>query len=86
MKNKINPLVSLLLAILMLIGALPVGAVAFTGRAVDYRGSMSEDENGVLVYNELADYRVKSAKNTVLKLRSCCLQLRICATGNATSM
>ncbi|MBQ7380791.1 MAG: Ig-like domain-containing protein, partial [Clostridia bacterium] len=69
-KNRILSFLALFLSVIMLIGCLPMGVFAFEGDAqsvADYRGStMSEDENGVEIYDELAQYRAKSAKDVLL--------------------
>lgn len=65
-RNEWYSLLSLILAIVMLLGALPLGVLAVEPSATDLRGAMSEDENGVMIYDELADYVVKSKKGELL--------------------
>ncbi|MBO4978912.1 MAG: Ig-like domain-containing protein, partial [Clostridia bacterium] len=67
MKNrKWFSLISFVLSVLMLLGALPMGALAAYGGEADYRGTMSADENGVMIYDALSEYLVKSVKDQVL--------------------
>ncbi len=68
MKNKrFFSALSFLLAFVMLVGCLPMGAIAFTGASSEnYRGAMTEDENGVMIYDDLAKYLAKSVKDQVL--------------------
>ncbi len=67
MKNrKWLSLISVVLSVLMLLGALPMGVLAAYGGEADYRGAMSPDANGVMIYDALSDYLVKSVKDQVL--------------------
>ncbi len=69
MKNrKLVSFVSLVLSVMMLLGALPLGVFAAEegSAAEDYRGAMSEDKNGVMVYDALEAYLAKSAKDVLL--------------------
>ncbi|MBO5305884.1 MAG: Ig-like domain-containing protein [Clostridia bacterium] len=65
-RNKICSLLCFLLHMVMLIGCLPLGVLAFPG-SDDYRGSyMSEDDNGVMLYDDLEPYFAKSIDEVVL--------------------
>ncbi len=70
MKNKrFLSILSLLLVVMMLLGTLPLSVLAAetdNSEPVDCRGAMSEDANGVLVYDALASYLAKSKKGEVL--------------------
>ena len=66
MKRKICSYISFFLHVILMVGCLPLGILAFPG-SDEYRGSyMSEDDNGVMIYDGLEQYLAKSMKDVVL--------------------